>query len=225
MRSIGEPRAVVAGKDHERFPVNTGSFESVQNPTCAGVDFFDCVAINTCRAVPLELLRSRKRDMGQVVGEVKKERPITVPLNELHRFVGIPFRQSPLIDRRSITSLFAHERDIKVSRLGVSSRRSSCSRCRAERSYSCRVNTAGQTSSRSSDSSAETSEDGPDAICQQCPSRNRASQWCSSRGRPSVASFCRTLGAAPFANPYMPLRMGRRHVSSAALLGEQTGCT
>ena len=119
MRSIGEPRAVVAGKDHERFPVNTGSFESVQNPTCAGVDFFDCVAINTCRAVPLELLRSRKRDMGQVVGEVKKERPITVPLNELHRFVGIPFRQSPLIDRRSITSLFAHERDIKVSRLGV----------------------------------------------------------------------------------------------------------
>ena len=35
----------------------------------------------------------------------------------------------------------------------------------------------------------------------------------------------RTFGEPPVATPYIPLRIGRRPVSSAARLGEHTGCT
>ncbi len=80
--AAAEPRAVVAGEEHERALVHAGRLQGIQHRAHAGIQFGHHVAVQSGAALPVVLLGGGQRLVRHGLGEVEEERPRLVALDE-----------------------------------------------------------------------------------------------------------------------------------------------
>src|SRR6185437_7191722 len=88
-----QPRTVVAREHDQRVAIEACGFQRVENPTRAGVELFDDVAVDAFRAVSLELRRAGERNVRERMREVEEERSVLVRFDEPDGFIGVAVRQ------------------------------------------------------------------------------------------------------------------------------------
>ena len=113
--AVVDPRAVVAGEEHDRVVENPVPFERFVDLTHRPVDLADDIRIGTVHRALSEFRADSERHMRHRMRDVEEERPIGVPIDEVHRalreiprhpilsiqIVDVPDRTVVSVDRQS----------------------------------------------------------------------------------------------------------------------------
>lgn len=90
MIAVGDPRAVIRGKQDEGVGGDLGGVEGLEDFADRPIEFHHNIAIQAGTRFILELVAAEERHVRHRMGQVKEERPVAVAMNEIDGAFGVP---------------------------------------------------------------------------------------------------------------------------------------